>query len=137
MNISDLVGIPYLLGGSSEQGSDCWGLSKLVYLKCKGILLPAYNQSLAGKRVPPRGYVAERLREEGDRAWVTVRREHVEPYDVVVLRNLRPCDHIGVICEDTQLLLTTDVGQGAHLCEWGPNSFWGPRVEGIYRYVGI
>ncbi len=130
--IDSWVGVPYELGGASRLGADCWGLVKAIFL-ARGADLPAYNQELAGKRVPPKGYVQERIREEGARAWVTIPRDRVEPGDVVVLRSLRPSDHIAIVSEDPAWLLTTDRASGAHLVRWEE---WHGRIEGIYRFAG-
>lgn len=132
MRIDAWVGVPYELGGATRAGADCWGLVKAVF-RARGTDLPAYNRELAGKRVPPRGFVQDRIREEGARAWVSIPREHAEPGDVVVLRSLRPSDHIAIVSEDPALLLTTDRATGAHLVSWKE---WEGRVEGIYRFVG-
>lgn len=135
--ISDFVGIPYALGQMGPEGSDCWSLVCLVFLRERGVELPfGYSQAVAGLRSPPSHYVAERLREEGARAWVKVPRERAEPFDVVMLRNLRPSDHVGLVSEDPELILTTDRAAGSHLCEWGLQSAWGKRMEGVYRYAG-
>lgn len=136
MSICDWIGIPYELGGSSELGADCWGLSVFVFLRERGIQLPPYNLILSGKKVPPRGYVAEQVRAEGTRAWRQVEQSGAAPFDLVVLRNLRPADHIGVVSEHPELILTTDRGANAHLAEWGPKSRWAGKIEGVFRHVG-
>lgn len=135
MSISKLIGIPYWLGGATLNGADCWGLAVLAFAQERGIELPAYNLSLGGKTVPPRGFVRDAREIEQARAWFPIGRELAEPLDVVLLRNMRAADHVGVVTEYPHLILTTDRATGSHLCEWGPSSFWGQRVEGVFRYA--
>lgn len=130
--ISKYIGIPYELGGASEWGSDCWGLVKFLYRLQHQIELPLYNGELSGRRAPPRGFVAERMREEGARAWITVPRTAAQRLDVAVLRYLRPSDHVAIVTEDPNWLLTTNRALGSHLIGWDEYP-----LEGVYRYVGV
>jgi len=34
------IGLPYLIGGRTKEGLDCWGLLRLFYLEQKATLLP-------------------------------------------------------------------------------------------------
>ena len=49
-----LLGVPYMWGGTSVKGLDCSGFTRLVWL-LNGVLLPrnASQQALTGKEVPP------------------------------------------------------------------------------------
>ena len=31
IDYNDFIGIPWIVGGSSHAGADCWGLVKMVY----------------------------------------------------------------------------------------------------------
>jgi hypothetical protein len=128
--------IPYRLGGSDWDGSDCWGLVRLAYAQEFEIDLPAWNQKLEGFRVPPRGYVADLVREQGQRTWFQVPAHEALPFDVVVLRNLRPSDHCGIVTPDLRELLTTNAAMGSHVCDWSRYSEWASRICGVYRFAG-
>lgn len=36
------IGLPFVLGGRTKEGLDCWGLVKVVYQEVKGIELPDF-----------------------------------------------------------------------------------------------
>lgn len=126
--------VPYMLGGVTRAGADCWGLVVLAY-SARGIELPCYNASLVGERKPGSGFVSREYRRERARAWRLVARVEAEPWDVVVMRNRTPEDHVGLVL-NAQRLLTTNLQHAAHFADWARGTFWGDRVEGVYRYVG-
>lgn len=41
---ADYLAIPYLAGGRSEAGCDCWGLVRLVHQRQRGVLLPLHAE---------------------------------------------------------------------------------------------
>ena len=45
--INDYVGIPWLKGGNTKQGADCWGLATLVLRDVFGINIKEYANSKA------------------------------------------------------------------------------------------
>lgn len=82
MNFGRYVGIPFLDGGSTHEGCDCWGLVRLVYNENFGITLPEYND--VSSRDLRR--VAREMKKgaSSDPVW----REVCEPrtFDVVLMR---------------------------------------------------
>jgi cell wall-associated NlpC family hydrolase len=72
-----LMAAPYVAGGASMRGVDCWGLVEVFY-RMRGVDLAAYR---GGERSAPGGFAAAFAAQDG---W----REVVEPRDgdVVVLR---------------------------------------------------
>jgi len=47
---NNYVGIPWLKGGSTKNGADCWGLTLLVLNKCFGVIVDKYLGSKASNR---------------------------------------------------------------------------------------
>lgn len=126
--------IPYLRGGSTRGGADCWGLVPLVYKETFGVTLPLYNAGLQGR--PPKGYVASCVEQEMKRAWEPVEVHQAQFMDVLVLRGFEV--HIGIVDANRRFMLTTDKDQKSSMrVEWGRGTYWDERrIEGVYRYVG-
>ena len=102
MNFGKYVGIPFLDGGASHEGCDCWGLIRLIYDERFGIALPEYNDvsSRDLRRVA-------REMEKGsssDPVW----RQVYEPraFDVVLMRVFSGSivAHVGIVISRHQFL---------------------------------
>ena len=123
--VNKYIGIPYRFGGYGMDGSDCWGLVRMIQRIEYGRELPAYEHDSADQFV---------LGAIVDSALPTAPVEKVtEPAegDLVLLRICgQPC-HIGVIAGGGQMVHTLFKHDSA--CESYTGSRWSERVEGFYR----
>jgi|SRR5262245_41498303 len=120
------VGIPWLDGGRTRAGADCWGLFRLVYEEVLGIELPSYSEdyTTALDRMTIR-----RLVDGKPDYWTRV--DNPEPGDGAVL-HLANRAHIGVVVGGGRML-HIEKGAGAVI-----ESYHSMRIahmlEGFYRY---
>lgn len=81
------IGIPYVRGGCTEYGADCWGLVRLVLRQERGIDMPALSIGQAGNARALRrcfaGWRAEDLR-------------RLVEFDIVTMRNANG-HHVGIV----------------------------------------
>jgi len=88
---SKYIGIPYLLGGRTAEGVDCWGLVRLVYLQERGIDLPILPGVVEGGLL---GACREIRSQKGDK-WEGL----IAPTDLCAVamgRARRSFSHVGV-----------------------------------------
>ncbi len=101
MNFGDYVGIPFLDGGDTREGCDCWGLIRLIYDERFSIDLPEYNDVSAHDL---RRVSREMLAGSNDATW----REVTSPraFDVVLMRVFSGAliAHVGVVVSEAQFL---------------------------------
>lgn len=121
LNYQDLVGIPFVDGGRTPQGLDCWGLVRYIYQQ-RGVQLPNYP-------IDPknRDAVHQALVKGAASSWEKV--EQPQEGDVVLLElAIRCANHVGVY-----------IGHGNFIHAYGTSvvidrlSHWQSRVVGFYR----
>jgi cell wall-associated NlpC family hydrolase len=133
--IGAYMGIPFLEGGRTRQGADCYGLARLVLAERFGIVLPidpagarlrgmdrAAKDGLAGRIVAARG------------AWCDVPRGAVKPGHGILLRVEGRPFHVGLVVND-RAFLHTEPHAGAQIEGWDTPR-WADRVLGFYEYRG-
>jgi len=84
LTATDMLGQPYRFGGAAPGGFDCSGL--VVYVA-----------SAAGIRVP-------RTTHEQLQAGVSVRRQHLQPGDLVFMRLAHKELHVGIAIDDERFI---------------------------------
>lgn len=104
MNISDLVGIPYVAGGRGLDGADCWGTARLYYQRI-GIDLPSYD----GPTIPS-DHEAVRAAREGRSPWRRVDVPRVG--DLGLWKRLREL-HAGVMVAPGRVLHNDSLSRGS------------------------
>ncbi|MGN0952814.1 MAG: C40 family peptidase [Megasphaera elsdenii] len=121
LNYQDLVGIPFVDGGRTLQGFDCWGLVRYIYGQ-RGIQLPEYP-------IDPKDRVAVHRAMEAGAASCWQKVQHPKEGDVVLLELAIKCaNHVGVY-----------IGRGDFIHAYGTAvvidrlSHWQSRVVGFYR----
>lgn len=120
------VGVPWVDGGRTEAGADCWGLFRLVYAQVLGIPLPSYSGAY-GSALDK--VIVRRLIEGKPDYWHRV--ETPEPGDGVLL-NIANRTHIGVVVGNGYML-HTEFGCGA-VIENYQSLKYSNVLEGFYRY---
>lgn len=127
---SRFVGIPFVDGGRTLDGCDCYGLSRLVYADF-GVDLPDFTVSCfdllrIGQEI-----------EQGRR--MLVRLDSPQAPCLALLRicaSTPPgvCDHVGVYVAPFTVLHTMKAVR-SHLIRTD-HPLWARKIEGFYRYAG-
>lgn len=103
----NFVGLPFESGGRSLKGCDCWGLVRLVYASCLGVILPSYGDISADDLAS----IAKRMSADAVDLlpWRAV--EKPEVFDVCVMRwyGRREAAHVGVMVDSKRVLHTERV----------------------------
>ena len=121
------VGIPFLDGGRTRAGVDCWGLVRIVYEEEFGIALPLYDE---GYEDTLDSASIEEIFDEERAAWAPV--QVPRPGDAVMLRILSyPC-HVGVVVDRRFFLHTMGVRDTCLQKLSAPE--WQPRILAFYRH---
>ena len=122
------VGIPWLDGGRTRAGLDCWGLFRLVYEELLGIQLPSYSEdyTTALDRM-----VIRKLVDNGKSKdeWLQVNTP--EPGDGALMHLVNRV-HIGVVVGGGRLL-HIEKGAGAVIESYTSLKI-ANMLEGFYRY---
>lgn len=95
------VGIPFLDGGRTAEGIDCWGMIRLVLSQECGIDVPSYGEISAHDLAGIAGMVARSCMEE---PWVPVLSASKRAFDVVVMRRHRAPMHMGILVCASKML---------------------------------
>lgn len=123
---NDYVGIPYVVGGRTREGLDCWGLVRLVYDEQLGIKLPSFEHVAPGDEAAE---VMARNREE----WLPVA-DVSKPGDVALFRVLGSESHVGLVTQGGHFLHARE--GYASTIERFDAGVWQNRLVGRFRYAG-
>lgn len=112
----NFLGVPYRRGGSSDQGFDCSGFTRHVFESSLGLVLPRKVDDQA--RAP---------------GFVTVKRDDLEPGDLVFFNTLRRTfSHVGIYIGDGKFIHSPRSGSSVRL-EDMRLSYWTRRFTGARR----
>lgn len=129
----DYVGIPWIAHGSDRDGSDCWGLVRLVYREMRGVVLDSFAD----------GYVTAQESDEiqriidGEKAsgpWRAVNQGEERPFDVALFRIVGRVSHVGLVVEPG-LVIHAQRGADSAIIRYGGIK-WSGRVAGFQRFAG-
>lgn len=121
--------IPYLSGGRSHKGVDCYGLIYLVYAEQLGINLPAYTDVYTDAEKTEQTDTIIRAHMGED--WNTV--QTPEAFDVILLRIGHRVCHIGLIYRSGWMIHCLAGSQVT--CERYNGITWKNRIVGFCRYI--
>lgn len=126
MNFEKYIGIPYAEKGRDENGTDCWGLVRLVYKNELNIDLPSFTadyDTTDGERL-------EELFAQYKEGWEST--DNPEVGDAVIFRIFGYESHIGICIGDNKFLHVRE-GRDA-VIESLDNAKWSKRITGFFRY---
>ena len=131
--ISAYVGLPYLPGGRTRAGLDCWGLVVLVAQERFGLDLPRFDESV-WRTKDDSAAIAAVAADEAARWQKIEPDDDAQPGDVLLMRNGRFATHAG-ICVAPRRMLHIERGTDSSF-----ESFLDlrhrPRLVGAYRWQG-
>lgn len=125
VDVGKFIGVPFVKGGRSLEGADCWGLVYLYYLEM-GVEIPAYDYYAIGINT------RETLRKiQAEKAAHWVRIEKPQRPDVVFMRHGDLQSHVGVYLGGGNFLhIETGRDAAVHnVKDWE----WKHKVLGYYR----
>lgn len=116
--LNEYVGLPYLAGGRTAAGVDCYGLVRLVLTERAGAVMPLMETSpdaSAPRMVRALTYGTQQMVNEGHAARIYA------PHDlaIIVLRMGEIADHCGLCVGD--FVLHAHRQYATSLIEWRPN----------------
>jgi cell wall-associated NlpC family hydrolase len=128
------VGIPWLPGGRTRDGCDCWGLVTQVYADVAGVALDPLNGL----------YVTAEEREDIARIvdgqcahgpWVKVDAGDECDLDVLLFRCFGLQSHVGVVC-GRGLMLHATAGKESSVERW-TDGRWIERLMSVWRHKSL
>ncbi|WP_424360259.1 C40 family peptidase [Methylocystis parvus] len=125
------VGLPFLDGGRSRAGVDCWGLICLAYAEHLGVAL----NPLAGRYASTQEsqeIAALAVGESEAGPWRRIEPSQAREFDVLLFRAYALPTHVGLVC-GPRLMLHATSGRlsGVELYADGK---WLPRLIGAWRH---
>ena len=129
--VNKYIKIPFLEHGRTEEGSDCWGLIKVVYEKEHGIILPSL---LEYKDTKDRMSIASLVEAEKTVQWKEVRQGEEKEFDVLIFRILNVPTHVGLVYKKGSMI-HCEKGKGTYLTDYNKDYCWKKRLYGIFRHA--
>lgn len=128
---NDFINVPFKDHGRSRQGSDCWGLVRIIYKERLGINLPSYDNDYSDTN--DRKGIAEHYHEHKD-DWVRIQPGKEKEYDVAVFKMLNLPTHVAVVIKPP-LMVHCERGCGTYVSDYLEEKAWSKRLEGFYRHA--
>ena len=131
MSTNQYIGIPYVIGGESFDGADCYGIAKLYSKNELNKTLPTYMYSNLDNEAVAEIAIKMARHSLGD-AWTKV--ETPQHGDVITFRIMGLEIHCGIMINATEFLHSL---KGRQSCiEDLSNINWKHRLTGVFRYDG-
>ena len=126
------VGLPFLEGGRTQEGVDCYGLLRLVINEQFSGSVPEYE----GIAYRPGGDSAllHQLMDERIRLWSPVPSDSERPGDGILLRVMGRPIHVGVVIA-FKTMLHIEKECDSVIERYGSGSRWHRRIYGFYRHT--
>lgn len=126
--------LPFVEGGRSRAGVDCYGLLRLVLAERFGCDIPEDPAGARRAGMDRASVAGLAARIEAARAeWRELRRDDIRPGAAILLRvEGRPL-HVGVVLND-RAFLHAEPGAGVHAERWD-GARWASRVLGFYAWT--
>ena len=124
---SDYIGIPFLNGGDTMRGSDCFGLVRLVYKEVRDIKIFKHNSDALKSKD-----IEEEYLKEASEHWSIV--DDLELFDVIAMardpRIPNIVQHFGIYIGNGKMLHTLD-GVASHVARVSDYKYC---VKSFHRY---
>jgi cell wall-associated NlpC family hydrolase len=125
------VGIPYVPGGRSRAGADCWGLYSLVMAEQFGLVLPPYEGPNWGSKASARAVAA--AAEAYARQFERVEASEARLGDAILMRTFGLPVHLGMVVTPG-LMLHAEEYQDSVIARY--TSFqWASRIVSFHRWT--
>lgn len=122
------IGIPFEDSDKdTRNGTNCWGLTRLIYREQLGIYLPSLIANY-GTSLNPRAIHSE-VEKQIKESWPEI--DKPLPFDILVVRYIKDASHIGVVI-DNRYFLHTFEGNSSHYDDY-TSWKWKHRVVGFHR----
>lgn len=126
------IHIPFKDGGRAIEGSDCWGLTRIIYEKELGVTLPLFTGYENTKDVKS---ISKMVKEStSGEQWMLVDEGCEKEFDVCVFKIIGQASHVGIVVEKG-LMIHCQRGVGTSHCDYKKDGEWSKRLQGIYRYA--
>jgi cell wall-associated NlpC family hydrolase len=123
--------LPFITGGRTHEGVDCWGLVCLIYKQELGIELPSYSGLYDDTTDTVQ--VGKVYGEDRSGFASPIEAHQRQPFDVILLRISGAPMHVA-ICTKKQWMIHCSAGIGvSHEKIYGMR--WADRVLGFYRHA--
>jgi cell wall-associated NlpC family hydrolase len=129
--VAAYVGLPYVPGGKSREGADCWGLVSLIHEAELQKPLPPYEGPLFTSGCD-RASLGEAAHAYSKR-FPEVQQGAETLGDVILLRSGRHAFHCGLILSPGWMLHSEEKANGACV-ETYEGLVWSKRIISIHRY---
>jgi cell wall-associated NlpC family hydrolase len=124
------VGLPYVAGGRTHDGIDCWGLINLVWSEQLGVTLPPYEGATYFTEASTDAVATDAAAFASRYVPVDLGQERLG--DGILIRMRGHPLHVAMVLAPGIML---HVEQGADACIEPYGTFrWAKRIIGIYRY---
>lgn len=121
------IGIPFKPNGRTEEGLDCWGLTRLIYSREYNIELPSFSSEYV---IEDNNRIKELIAQYKE-GWGS--KDTPAEGDVVLFRVLGDLTHMGVMISNTRFI---HVREGSNtVTDDITNTRWKNRVIGFFKYV--
>lgn len=94
IDVSDLVGKPFVMGGRGPEAYDCWGVARECYRRWHGVTPP---DQVSGNSAHNTALIERQAAQ-----WLRLAR--TEPGSVVVFRTMGFGGHLGFVLSHTQVI---------------------------------
>lgn len=129
--VADYVGLPYLPGGRTRAGLDCWGLYGLVMAEQFGLALPPYEGPDWSSDCSPRAVAA--AAKEYASQFDQVPRGEERLGDAILLRIFGLPVHLGMVVGDGLMLHAEEYHTSVIARYNSPQ--WASRIVSFYRWT--
>ena len=133
--VNEYIGIPFVKGGRSLKGADCWGLVIIIMEEQFNVLVPHKNEFSYGTKEEIEEAAAAIIHEADKPIWKEIPVEDALAGDIVLMRIANLPLHTGVVVAPKHMLHTEKNIDS--MFERYDNLLWSNRVLGMYRHAAL